>query len=436
MKNTELALFGGPSALPEPLPPYRSIGEAEAAAVAKVMESGCLSGFIGSPGPEFYGGPEIQKFEAAWCERYGVRHAITVNANTTGLVASMGAIGISPGDEIIVPPYSMSATAMAPLFYGGIPVFVDIEQDTFALDPEKVRAAITPRTRAILVVNLFGHPARLGELRRIADENDIYLVEDNAQTPRARENQSWAGTVGHIGVFSLNYHKHLHTGEGGVCVTDDDEIAERLALIRNHGENLVAEMKINDVTNLVGLNLRMTELSAAVGLVQLSDLERHVAAREKPCEALSDGVRDLEGLTPPVVRDGCRHNYYCWAMRYDEKVLDLDRETFCRALSAEGFPNRAGYAPPLYELPVFQRRVAIGRDGFPFNLTERRYESGMCPVVERIEGRELILFLPCPYDLDDACAEALIGAVRKVHAGIPRLRGLAGRQRPSEAREG
>lgn len=420
----DLAILGGAPEIAAPIPAYRSIGAREAEAVAEVMESGCLSGFFGSPGPAFYGGPRVLALEAAWRDSYGVAHAISVNSNTSGLLAAMGAIGLSPGDEVILPPYSMSATAMAPLFYGGIPVFADIEPVTFGLDPDRVREVITPRTKAILVVNLFGHPARLAELRAIADEHGIYLVEDNAQAPFARENNRLAGTVGDIGVFSLNYHKHIHSGEGGICVTNDDDLAERMALIRNHGENLVEPLGIADASNLLGLNLRMTELSAAIALVQLEERERHLAPRERACEALSAAASELPGLTPPAVRAGCRHNYYCWALLYDDEALGVSRDLFSEALNAEGLPNRAGYLPPLYTLPVFTRRSAIGRDGFPFTLTERSYGPGLCPIVEEIDDRRMILFPPCPYDLTPEITDALALAIGKVHAAIPALREL------------
>ena len=131
---------------------------------------------------------------------------------------------------------TMSATVMAPLIYGGIPVFVDIEEDYFCIDLNKVELAINSKTKAIIAVNLFGHPAELRRLRDLADKNGIYLIEDAAQCPLASENSFYAGTIGHIGVFSLNYHKHIHTGEGGICCTDDDELALRLRAIRNHGK--------------------------------------------------------------------------------------------------------------------------------------------------------------------------------------------------------
>lgn len=413
---SELAIRGGEPAVRGLLPAYPSMGQAEVDAVTEVVRSGCLSGFYGSAGPEFLGGPTVRAFEAAWAERYGVKHVVSVNSATSGLFAAMGAVGVGPGDEVIVPCTTMSATAMAPLVYGAIPVFADLEDETFCLDIAAVREAITPKTKAILAVNLFGHPARLAELRALADEQGLYLVEDNAQAPLGREGEARCGTVGHIGVFSLNFHKHIHTGEGGMCVTDDDRLAQRLQLIRNHGENLVETLGLEDATNIIGFNYRMTELSAAVGLAQTERIEEHVSDRERLAERLSEGTRGLPGWTVPAVREGCRHNYYCWTVRYDEDVVGVDRATFSRALEAEGFPHTQAYVQPLYLLPVFQRRVAFGRDGFPFNQSNRTYEKGLCPVGERLHEREILFFEPCAYLVDDDQADQLVEAVRKVHA--------------------
>ncbi len=419
---TQLALLGGRPVLPAPLTPYRSLGDAERRAVVEVVDSGCLSGFYGSPGEEFFGGPKVRAFEQAWREAYGVAHAVTVNSATSGLIAAMGAVGVTPGDEVIVPVTSMSATAVACLFYGGIPVFADIEDSTFCASPETIAAQITPRTRAIVVTNLFGHPAELAALRALADRRGIYLVEDSAQAPLAFEGERRAGTVGHIGIYSLNYHKHIHTGEGGVCVTADPDLAKRLELIRNHAENGAVWRGIDDLVNMVGMNLRMTELEAAIGIEQLRGIDGHVGTRERIAKHLSAVAGELEGLTPPVVREGCRHNYYCWTMRIDAHGLGVSRDLFAKALAAEGFPNFVGYVAPLHRLPMFRKRRAIGRDGFPFNLTNRSYADGMCPVGERLHAEDLILFEPCAWAIDDSTLDALGDALRKVHAGLPALR--------------
>jgi perosamine synthetase len=422
MSISKLAILGGTPALSAPLNKYRSMGAGEREAVLRVLDSDCLSGFYGSPGDEFYGGPEVQAFEKEWSERYQVAHTISVNSATSGLFAAMGAIGLSPGDEVIVPPWTMSATVMAPLVYGGIPVFVDIEDETFCLDPAAVEAEISPRTRAILAVNLFGHPARLRELRTIADKHGIYLIEDNAQTPLGEEYGKACGTIGHIGIFSLNYHKHLHTGEGGMCITSDPDLAKRLLMIRNHGENAVEWLELGDAVNMIGFNYRMTELSAAIGREQLRNIDRHVSIREAVAERLSAGVAAIDGFIAPKVREGCRHNYYCWTVRIEEEKLGVDRDTFTRALRAEGFPLEVGYAKPLYMLPLFQQKIAIGREGFPFTISNRRYTDGMCAVTERLHGREAWFFEPCAYDLGDGEVEALVAAIFKVCENISTLR--------------
>ena len=357
----------------------------------------------------------MRQLEAQWAEKFRCKHAVSVNSGTSGLVAAMGAVGLSPGDEVIVPPYTMSATVMAPLVYGGIPVFVDIEPDYFCLDPALVREAITPHTRAILAVNLFGHPAALGELRALADTHGIHLVEDNAQAPLASENDRYAGTIGHIGVFSLNRHKHIQTGEGGVCTTDDDDLALRLEMIRNHGENLIDPLDVSDRRNLIGFNYRMTELSAAVGIAQLRRAEDIIGERVALAERLTAGMDGLDGIIPPKVRDGCTHVYYVWAARFEDRAVGVSRDLFAKALAAEGFINSVGYVEPLYRLPQFRERTAVGGEGFPFTLSNRTYPEGLCPVCERMHEFEVLEFLICSFDPDATQTQHLINAFHKVY---------------------
>lgn len=420
----KLAIAGGNPEVQTELLPYKSVRGRELEQVKRVLDSGCLSGYIGAWGEAFDGGPVVKEFENAWKDKFSCKHAVAVNSATSGLYAAMGAVGVGPGDEVIVPPYTMSATAMAPLVYGGIPVFADIEPDTFCLDIKSVEKEITAKTKAILVVNLFGHPGNLRALRELADKHGIYLVEDNAQSPFATENAEYAGTIGHIGVFSLNYHKHIHTGEGGICVTNDDQLALKLRLIRNHGENAVVSAGLTDFSNMIGFNYRLPELSAAVGLAQLEKSEEHLTNRIKLANQMTAATKDMNGLTPPVVRENCTHVYYLWAMKYDQNVTGVSRDLFSKALTAEGFPNYVGYVKPLYQLPLFQSRIAMGSQGFPFNLTDRKYESGMCPIVEKMHYEQLIWFPICFYEYSDIMAKELVEALCKVHQGLDQLRAL------------
>ncbi len=419
MKN--LALFGGKPTISE-LKPYKSISKKEIDAVVKVMKSGCLSGFYGSWEDGFLGGPEIIKLERNWSKKFKVKYSVSVNSNTSGLYCAMGAIGLSPGEEVIVPATSMSATAMAPIIYGGIPVFCDIEKDTFCIDIDSVKQKITKKTKAIIAVNLFGHPARLNELKKIAKDNKIFLIEDNAQAPLACENNKLTGTIGDIGVFSLNYHKHIHSGEGGICTTNNSELANRMQMIRNHAEAVVGPAKVKDITNLVGFNFRMTELSAAIANVQLSKIDKHVDKRVKLAESLSKAFKNLKGITVPVLRKNCSHVYYIWAIKYDEKYFGVKRDIFVKALNMQGFPCFSSYVRPLYKLPLFEKKIALGSNGFPFSLNNHNYNSQKCHNAEDLYENSFICFEPCAYEFSETKVSKLIEAFLLVYNNIYKLK--------------
>jgi dTDP-4-amino-4,6-dideoxygalactose transaminase len=383
------------------------MGEAEITAAAEVIASNRLSGFLGSPGDDFNGGPVVQEFEEAWARRFEVHDAVSVNSATSGLIAAVGAAGVGHGDEVIVPPYTMSATAVAPLVYGGVPVFVDIDPEYFCIDVAATRRAITAKTKVIIAVDLFGHPAALANLRALADEYDIVLIEDASQSPTAVEDGRYAGTVGHMGVYSLNYHKHIHTGEGGMVVTDYPRLAERLRLIRNHGENVIESLGVKDMDNLFGFNFRMTELTAAIGIQQLKEVDRHVEARIAAAELLTANLSGLPGIATPKVRDNCSHVYYVWAFTVDREALGLDRATLSRAIAAEGIPHGVGYVRPLYMLPLFQRKAVSDRPD---------YRPGSCPVSERLYASDLVVLETCSYDLSGGRAEEIAAGIQRIHA--------------------
>ena len=262
-----LALFGGPRTITQTFRRFNSIGHEEVEAAQAVVESGVLSKFLGCWDPDFFGGPKVQEFEGQ-CEAYfGVKHAITVNSWTSGLIAAVGAIGIEPGDEVIVSPWTMSASATAILHWNAIPVFADIEPETFCLDPAAVEANITPYTKAIMAVDIFGHSADMEALMSIAKRHGLKVISDTAQAPGATYRSKLTGTLADVGGFSLNYHKHINTGEGGILVTDDHGIAERLQLIRNHAEAVVGDKGVTDLRNMIGYNFRLGEIEAAIGIV-------------------------------------------------------------------------------------------------------------------------------------------------------------------------
>ena len=422
VKDNKLAINGGKPVIRRNLAPYKTIGYSEKKVISKLMNSGKLSGFVGAWCDEFYGGKMVRELEERWKDTFKCKFAISLNSNTSGLIAALGAIGLSPGDEVIVPPMTMSATVMTPLIYGGIPVFVDIDKDYFCLDVQKVKNAINEKTKAIVAVNLFGHPANLKELRRIADENNIFLIEDAAQCPLATEYGQYAGTIGHIGVYSLNYHKHIHTGEGGICCTNDEELALNMQAIRNHGENIVAPLEIKYPINFVGFNFRMTELSAAIGIEQLKKITKFVNNREKIANTLTTNLASIDGLVTPKVRNECRHVYYVWASKINPEIVDLPRHLIAKALKGEGLPVDEGYVEPLYLLPAFIKRIAIGRDGWPFTLTNRKYSKGLCPVAEDLYKNSLLEFCICSYRLDSKDLKKSIDVFHKVFENLSQIR--------------
>jgi dTDP-4-amino-4,6-dideoxygalactose transaminase len=400
-----LAIHGGRPVREKPFPAHNTIGEEEKRAVNRVLDSGVLSKFLGCWHADFYGGTEVHALEQEWAAHFGAKHAIAVNSCTSGLFCAVGAIGVEPGDEIIVTPYTMSATATAPLIFNAVPVFADIEEEHFCLDPEAVREKITPRTKAIMVVDLFGQPYDTAAINALAAEHGLFVIEDTAQALGAIQAGKFAGTLGHIGVYSLNYHKHIHCGEGGIIVTDDDDLAERMRLIRNHAEAVVEAKGVSDLTNMIGFNFRLPEMEAAVARCQLRKLPALLQKRQENSGYLSERLAQIPAITPPRVRYNCTHAYYVHACRFHEDIAGVSRNAFVDAVKAElppfalreaeGVKLSYGYVKPLYLQPLFQQRIAYGSKGFPFCSSEFAgtvdYRKGSCPTTERMHEQELFI---------------------------------------------
>lgn len=421
-----LALLGGQPVRTKPYPLHITTGEEEKNAVCKVMDTGVLSGFEGANNKFFLGGKQVKLLEREWEQKFRVRHAVSFNSATSALYAAVGACGIGPGDEVIVSPNTMSATATAILVNNAIPVFSDVERQNYNLDPAILEAKITPLTKAIFVVHIFGHPVDMAPVMALAKKHDLKVIEDAAQSAGALYNGRLTGTIGDIGVYSLNCNKIIQCGEGGIAVTDNDELAERLRLIRNHAEAVIASgKKIDNLANMIGWNYRMNEIEAAISREQLKKLDGLLIKRRALVEYLSIRIAEIKGLTPPHTRQDSTHVYYRYAINIDVEFLGVKAPLLVKALNAEGMDFYVSYMKPLYLQPLYQQQIGFGSKGCPFKCPwykgQVRYAKGICSVAEALEDFVISLEVVRPpqsfADMDE-----IAYALRKVVKNSEELR--------------
>ena len=312
------------------------IGADERAAVDRVLESGMLAQ-----------GHEVAAFEQEFsAQAVDGRHSVAVNSGTSALHLSLLAAGIGPGDEVIVPSFTFAATANSVALTGATPVFVDIEPSHFCLDSDAVEAAIGPRTRAVMPVHLYGHPADLRRLNEICERHGLLLFEDAAQAHAASLDGIPVGAWGVAGSFSFYPTKNMTTGEGGLVTTGDDHVARTIRLLRNQGQERRYENEI------VGLNNRMTDIHASIGRVQLRRLPEWTRQRQDNA-AFYDA--HLTGVVTPPVADGAVHVYH----QYTIRVVGLDRDAFADQLAERGVGTGVYYPIPNHRLPAFAREVDL-----------------------------------------------------------------------------
>jgi perosamine synthetase len=318
----------------------------------------------------FLGGRRVRALEARVAERAGTRFAVAANSATSALVMALGAAGIQPGDEVLVPPMTFHATATAALVWGGVPVFVDVKPGTDCMDPVDAARKITPRTRAMIPVHLAGNAADMDALLVLARLHKLKVIEDAAQALGVRYRGRPVGSIGDMGVFSLTEMKTITCGEGGVLVTDDPAIALKVRLIRNHGEAAAGhDWSDDELLNVVGLNFRLTEIQAAVALAQLEALDERNERRHANATFLLDRIR-LGHLIPPHPEEGSDPIWYIvkWIWKGE-----MPRDVLAARLAAEGIPVTPGYPRLLHRHPLFVRRFGLAS----------------CPVAEAINDQML-----------------------------------------------
>lgn len=388
----KLALLGGKKIRSKPFPPHPIIGKNEKKAVLEVLDSGRLSTFIASPGEYFLGGKKIKEFESTFAEYHGSKYAVAFNSATSALHAAVVACGVQPGEEVIVPPYTFTSTATCALMQNAIPIFSDVKLDTFNINPKEIEKLISPLTKAIIPVHLFGNPADMDELMEIAEKYNLKVIEDCAQAPGALYKNKRVGTIGDCGVFSFTENKNITSGEGGMLITDDKEIAEIARLVRNHGEAVIASQPRSYRSTILGWNYRMTEVDAAIGIEQFKKLEYLNDERIKLANYLTSKLKNIEGLKPPVVYRGNKHVYYVFAVKYEESKTGIPRNLFIEALNVEGIPFGAGYIKPLYFSPIYHENKPFIYKHYRGNA---KYSPGTCPVAERLYEKEIITTMVC-----------------------------------------
>jgi dTDP-4-amino-4,6-dideoxygalactose transaminase len=412
-KANRLALYGGTPVRTDPFPTVadpsgRTLGAEEAEAVARVLRSGMLCSVWGG---------EARALEREFAALYDVPHAIACSSGTAALHLAVGAVDPDPGDEIITSPLTDFGTIIPILRQNAVPVFADVDPATGILDPASVERQISERTRAILLVHLFGAPAPMAEFKELARDHGLVLIEDCAQALLAEpEPGRYAGTYGDIGCFSLQQTKHITTGDGGLVITRDDRLARRMRLFADKGW----PRDTGERTNLfLAANYRMTELQAAVGRAQLTKLPDVVARRRRTAEALTTQIDSVAGLNPPVVAGSVHWQY---PIVIDPRAAGGSNATWVEALAAEGIPASAGYLHrPLYFTPVLAEGRTYGRSRFPLTSPPARkewtYGQGLCPDAERLIDQTLVV-IGWNENYTAADVDDIATAIRKVRAGL------------------
>lgn len=356
------------------------IGQEEINSVNEVLKSGMITQ-----------GPKVAEFEEKFANFCGVKHAVAVNSGTAALHCALYACGITKGDTVITTPFTFVATANSILMHGAKPVFVDIEPFTFNIDPGQIEEKITKRTKAILPVDLYGHIYDVEAISKIAREHRLKIIEDACQAHGAEFNQGKAGTFGDVGCFSFYATKNMTTGEGGMVVTNNENIAESVRRFRHHGQSEKTRYQYFDL----GFNYRMTDIAAAVGIEQLKKIEDFNKKRMRNAKLLTDGLKNIKGLITPIVKKNYKHVFHQYTIRVTEE-FKMSRDELSQYLKEKDIGSAIFYPNPLHLYPQFSHLEHI-RDSLP--------------VAEKVSRQ--VISLPVHPGLTDKEVEFIIATIRK-----------------------
>ena len=315
-------------------------------------------------------GPKVAAFENAFAERHGVKHALATTSCTTGLHLILAAMGIGPGDEVIIPAFTWVATANVVLYCGATPVFADVDRATNNIDPADIARKLSPRTRAVIVVHLFGLCADMDAIRAVVPAN-VKIIEDAACAAGASYKGAPAGTLGDAAAFSFHPRKSITTGEGGMVTTNDDQLAEVANMLRNHGASISEEQRHNwprpyllSEFNLLGYNYRMTDLQGAVGLVQLAKLDRFIEERQRWAEFYHNKLAAIGWLRMPVFPENGNHAWQAFVTYVDPQKAPMPRNDIMERLQAAGIATRPG-THAVHMLGYYRDRFGFNQGDYP-----------------------------------------------------------------------
>ena len=400
------ALLGGAPVRQAAFPSWPRQDDLEAAGLTEVLKSGKWGRGTGQ---------KVGRFEEAYARSTGAKACLATANGTSSLLITLSALGIGPGDEVIVPPYTFVATINVILQNFALPVFVDTDRDTFQIDAGKVEAAITPNTAALMPVHLGGNVADLDALLAIAGKRRVTLIEDAAQAHLAEWRGKSVGTFGRAGCFSFQASKNLNSGEGGAIVSNDETLIDQCYAFHNNSRRRnTAGSDFSYVAR--GLNLRLTEFQAAILLAQMSRLEQQSKTREENAAALTAMLKQIPGIAPAATYANCTRNaYHLYMFRYDPAhFAGLPRARFLKALQAEGIPCSGGYSP-LNREPLIKNTLLS--KGYQRIYGEKRlkdwFEQNQCPVNDRLCG-EAVWFTQTMLLAERAGMEQIAGAIARI----------------------
>jgi perosamine synthetase len=403
------ALLGGKPVRREPFPGWPRFDQRDEKNLLDVLHSGKW----------FRGGGEcVNRFEAAYADLTGAKHCVATANGTSALYASLAALGIEPGDEVIVPPYTFIATINAVLLQYALPVFVDTDPESFQIDARKIEAAITDRTAAIMPVHLGGNVADMGAILEIARKHKIPVIEDACQAHLAEWQGKKVGTLGATGCFSFQVTKNLSSGEGGAILTSDGDLAERCYAFQNNNRARTATGYNFAFLGGRGANLRMTEFQGNLLLAQMTRLEEQSRTREQNAQYLTGMLKEIPGISPAKMYEGCTRNaYHLYMFRYKSEAFGgLPRAKFLHALDAEGIPCSGGYSP-LNKEPFLP--TALNSKGFrriyPKEILDRYEQRNHCPANDQL-CQEAVWFIQTTFLGTRTDMDQIAAAVRKIHA--------------------